>query len=210
MAIRIYLTAFFLWAASFNTHAAIIYESSTLGTTGSGGGFSLNAQYLGTRFTLDSSAHITGIGGHIVTFAGTVWGALFELPAASPSSVLGTDSDLETNALASALFTSTGSSSDLISSVDVTLNAGDYALIFGGNGLFGSTGTGAMPGNDSNLPGASYFFRNGGGTWNENGFSSARFVVEGSFSAVSAPASLVLLSLGLALLGFTRRAQSKA
>lgn len=184
-----------------NAHSTIIHESATLGTTGQSGGLSLSSQFLGSRFSLTETQTITGIGGHIWTQFGSIWGAIIELDTSTsnPSFAPG---NIEANALAFALFESNSGSQDLLESVNVTLGAGDYALVFGNNFFFGSTGSGAMPGGDSDLPGASYFYSNGS-SWTNGGFSNVRFVVEG-VTGVPSPGTLALFAF--ALLGlFTQR-----
>ena len=63
--------------------------------------------------------------------------------------------------------------------VDAILPPGDYALIFGDGGLFGSTGTGFMPSNNTDNPSADYFLKQSGGSWVDNTITQIRFVVEG-------------------------------
>lgn len=45
----------------------------------------------------------------------------------------------------------------MLEPVDVVLPTGDYALIFGSDGLFGANGFGIMPDVNAPLPGATFF-----------------------------------------------------
>jgi hypothetical protein len=202
------LTAAIAVAVGASTaHAATILESATMGPTGNLGGYSLSSQFLGNRFTLTDTYHITAIGGHISTFNGSVWGAIVTLPSAGGLPTA-TASTIETQALVSGLLEDTGNSGDLRVGVDVLLGPGHYALVFGDAGRFGSTGSGAMPtGGQADLPGASYFFWNGS-SWTSGGFSQARFVVEGDLQAVPEPATSMLFGAGLA--GLAARARRRS
>jgi hypothetical protein len=65
-------------------------------------------------------------------------------------------------------------SAQVQSPLALNLAAGTYALVFGG-GLFGSTGSGGAPENDTDIGTPSYFFLSSGPTqWLNNGFSDAR------------------------------------
>ena len=141
----------------FSGHAwtAVIYESATLGATGRLGGAILSdSQFLGSRFSLASSAIVTSIAGHIAGI-GTLFGAIVELcgPNALP-----TGSPLSgTEVVASGTFVATAPSSEQILPLSVLLNPGDYAVIFG-SGQFGATGVGVMPGGVTTIGSPSYFF----------------------------------------------------
>ncbi len=83
--------------------------------------------------------------------------------------------------LASTIFTAPSFSDDVLIPLSVTLPPGDYALVFG-SGLFGATGRGAMPLNNTDIPGsASYFTWNGNlNVWMDTQFRNLRFVVLGN------------------------------
>jgi len=188
-----------------SSRAAIVHESATLGAftpTDFGSLILSNSQFLGSRFELTTTTQITGIGGHLFG-AGNVFGAIVALTGAGALPSFAIPSDIGANALASALIDVTAPSQDILVSlsVPVVLNAGWYALIFGG-GQFGAVGSGAMPANNTDFSGASYFFGNSF-SWQDGGFNNTRFVVQGyAVSPVPVPAALPLFGTGLAILGF--------
>jgi hypothetical protein len=208
--------------------ASIIYESATLGTTGLGGGWSLyDGQFLGSRFTLSSATTITSIAGHI-DGNGTLFGAIVALsgPNALPEGSPFSTSEI----MASGIFAITSPSSEQMLPLNVTLGPGSYGVIFG-SGMFGATGSGAMPQSEIwddttqssfvytgsvDIGTPSYFFwgtftQSDGSSfsnWIDGGFDRARFVVNGDASSVPEPTSLLLLGTGLgglALAGWRRR-----
>lgn len=214
-----------------STNAAIVHESALLGETGlAPGSFDGSAladfQFLGSRFTIGTTTQVTAIGGHILGFdqgqfggVSTLFGAIVPLPAANafPSFSPG---ELESNAIAATVFTPDplNVTVDLLTPLSTTLSPGDYALIFGA-GLFGAgTIQGAMPDNNTDLPGSSYFFCTPcgvGDSWLEDESTpypaNLRFVVEGTHvSEVPVPAAFPLLLGALTALGFFIRLRGKA
>ena len=181
--------------------ATPIYESATLGPVGATSGASLSGQFLGSRFTVTGITQVTSIGGHMLEFGGneTLWGAIIPMTGLLPTFL---PSLIETNVLGSAIFTPTNASNDFFEPLSVTLPPGDYALVFGGNGFFSTTGFGAMPLNNTNTPEGvgSYFFSNQF-FWFNAGFDRARFVVVG----IPEPSTFFLLGAGLLSYGWRRR-----
>jgi hypothetical protein len=147
--------------------------------------------------------NVTDVGGHIdSSVPGTLFAAIIKLtsPTALPVGFPFTGTEL----MASTTFTPPDPSADILTQMSVTLVAGDYALIFGDGGTFGTTSSGAMPANNTDLPGASYFFWTGS-VWLDGGFSNTRFVVVGTAAVVPEPGTLAMFGLGLAGLGLARR-----
>ena len=179
-----------------------ILESATLGPSEFGGGLSIGDSVSnsipGNRFSISERSQITAIGGHLNTYdgvnlfnRGSIWGAIIPMSDFLPAFDA---SEVEANALAHAIFEDDNpSSGDLREPVSLVLNPGDYALIFGGGGLFGTTGQAIMTTTDQvRLPGFSFFFwdgRPGNNVWRDGGTDQApRFVVEG-FAAAGAPSA---------------------
>ncbi|MEM9384942.1 MAG: hypothetical protein AAGA68_07755 [Pseudomonadota bacterium] len=189
--------------------AATLYESATLGETGSNTGFVLDSdQFLGSRFSLSRTSQITAVGGHIDRRSGaTLWGAIVEMSDVLPTFE---PAQIEANVVASVVFTAPDPSDDLLTPLSLVLGPGDYALIFGGGAFFGADGDGVMPSSNTDTADGvgSYFFSIvADNTWFNGGLSNARFVVEGF--VVPVPAALWLLGSGLlasAAIGRRRRA----
>ncbi len=188
------------------SHATIIYESATLGPTGQSGlgiaaGYyhssGLDA-YAGSRFHVnqDEVAQVTAIGGHFFGGdTGTVFGAIVLLsgPDAFPTTVPFNSSEV----IASTVFTPDSPSDDYRIPLSVTLDAGDYALIFGSSTLGASGGNLAMPvSGQSWLPGGNLIIAGTNFGWSSFD-ERARFVVEGVI--VPEPSTLLLLALGMVM-----------
>ena len=206
-------TCIFLLSSLFvssNANGDLVYESATLGAPFGGG---TSVAVTGSWFSITERTRITALGGHlsISNAAGTpdsVWASIVELPrGVLPAN----DFDIEANSLVSGLITtvSHGDSSDRRVNVDTILNPGDYAILIGGRGLFGTNSSAIMPENGTDFPGASYFsqyFDSGAGdfAWDDGTLidrSGTRLVVEGT--AVPEPNSCLLV--GTAILVFASR-----
>ncbi len=184
-------------AMSTSLHAAFIYESATLGATGStNGGTSVNSsQFLGGRFQVTSTVTTTAIGGHF-RGSGTFFGAIVELTSLTdfPDSLTLNSSDV----LGSSVFNVFDPSQEVSVNLSVTLDSGFYAVIFG-SGLFGASGNGNIIANGTQIGDPNFFFRNGTSSFSQGGFSNARFFVTGEEgeAAVPEPASYFLLLVAL-------------
>lgn len=174
--------------------ATTLYQSATMGTSGQTSGVVVNAnQFLGAAFTLPSAAQITAVGGHI-SGTGTLFAAILSLSGSLP-----TGAPFDSSLITDTTFTAPATSQDVVVPLSVTLNAGTYALIFG-SGLFGATGNGAMPTNNTDVVGATYFYWDGVDhfAWFLDTFSNTRFTVYGEI--VPEPSSFGLMAVGVLML----------
>ena len=212
----------------------ILLESAGLGPTGqpTAGLILANTQWGGWRFDIDQRLEVRQIGGHLTTLRGTLFGALVSvnsstgLPDFKPS-------EIEGDAIAGVTFDSGAPSQDFRTRLNVMLEPGSYALVFGGGEdggsgdfpnedffivhppAFGSTGAGRMPFDNIPIPGASdasrFFFANTSDIWIPLDPTSTnsifRFVVEGNSRRVSEPSTLFLL-VGTSLAAFLVRYRS--
>jgi hypothetical protein len=116
-----------------------IFESATLGPSGTSGYGVGVLDYHGVRFELSETASVDAIGGHFLAAdPGNIFGAIVRLtgPSDMPDSV-----DLSTpDVLAHAILSPPTPSGDVSSSLTAQLEPGWYALVFG-SGLFGATGS---------------------------------------------------------------------
>jgi cysteine-rich repeat protein len=174
-------SAIVLTATAQAALAGTIHESALMGTPSQGGGSSLNTQLIGSRFSVTEAVRISAIGGHIVHYTfepGLLFGAIVALssPTALPSGA-----PFDGSTMASTTFSGLFPSADIRVPMDVILPPGDYAVIFGAGGHFGATGQGAMPQNNTAVPGSDdqFFWSSGGLFWVDSGTgSNRRFVVE--------------------------------
>jgi hypothetical protein len=192
--------------------AAILYESGTLGPTGilQGSVAATNVNqsvYPGVRFHLSQPVITSQIGGHFVSASGgTFFGAIVELESDTDfpdSSDLSTADVLGTTSLA---FPAT--SAEVFGDLEVRLNPGWYALVFG-SGRFGTSGDGAAPRNNPDIGTPSYIGHEPNVQWVnldifQTSFVDHRFVVTGII--VPEPSS-ILISLGLAIVLLRRTNQ---
>lgn len=182
--------------------ASSIHESSTfeLCPVGFSCGTSIfDMQYLGSRFHVNQTVHVTGVGGYL---SGSGFGnqQIFAaiLSLASPTALpIGHPID-PGELVAATAFDPGRPGSDVRTPLSATLAPGDYALVFG-SGQFGATGDAALEATGTPLPGNSILL------WNDQGFGFAwldvgefgvRFVVEADtvFAEANGLASTALLN----------------
>lgn len=203
----------------FTAQSAVVYESATLGRTGHSAGYSLSAvNFIGSRFELSVTTRVDSIGGHLAG-SGTIWGAIFTLADAMTAFPdPGSATDPAGFSLAHAIldprsmFSTDRVVGDLIGG-SVALDPGAYAIVLGGGSFFGANSGGYMP--DAPLTGSvnigspTYFFRSSTSRlWREGGISPVRFEVNGE--AVPAPATLALLGVSIAGMGYAKRKRHRS
>ncbi|MEQ9668027.1 hypothetical protein [Coleofasciculus sp. G2-EDA-02] len=218
--ISIAVAALIMFGGSTTAQAStLILESVPFDSvdTGSRGGTDVDAdQFLGWRFDLNSRLNVTDIGGTFFGFSSipnrNIFGAIISLngidalPLGNPF--------LPEEVLAVTTLTTPIGHNDLLTPLEVRLEPGNYALVFG-SGLFGATGSSVMSFLQGSPRSSSVFF------WDVdtpplearwvNTVSPNRFVIVGSTSVPET--SPVLSFLCVVTLGFgsalLRRHQGK-
>ena len=187
--------------ATSQANGDILFESGTLGVTGipreSATATNVNQfVYPGVRFYLSQPAITSQIGGHFVSeSSGTFFGAIVVLEDANdfPNS-----SDLSTlDVLGTTSLTFPVPSAEVFGNLEIQLDPGWYALVFG-SGLFGTSGDGAALRNNPDIGDPSYIGYGPNLNWFnleifQTHFVDHRFVVTGNF--VPEPSTLTLLLL---------------
>jgi hypothetical protein len=126
----------------------VILETASMGLPAADlGGIAINSsQFLGARFHINQPAAITRVGGHFTTgqngTGGDIFAAIAQLagPSAFPTGLPFTPGEVLANTL---IAMPTGLSAEVLVPLSVTLQPGDYLLVFG-SGLFGATGEGSL------------------------------------------------------------------
>jgi len=151
------------------------YQSADMGAPDYFGGFAVtSSQFLGSRFTVTDTIQVCEVGGHIAG-PGVFFAAIIEMDDALPT---GSPFD-RAKVVATTTFFASSQSSDVLTPLDVVLEPGNYALVFG-SGLFGASGSGYMPWNNLETPeGQGSFFRWDGDdmAWQNSAQEGKRFVV---------------------------------
>jgi hypothetical protein len=187
-----------------SANAEIIFESGTLGPTGATFGDLQTATVPGTnvnslvfpgvRFELSQAVDTSQIGGHFVErMSGTFFGAIIKLDDENdfPNS-----SDLSTSDVrGTATLTFPDPSAEAFGNLNLSLEAGWYALVFG-SGLFGASGSGGTVRNGMDIGDPSYIAFEPNLQWFnldilQNPVNNFRFVVMGRF--IPEPSTIVLL-----------------
>lgn len=199
--------------------ADTIFESGTLGPTGLPQG-SVSATnitfsvFTGVRFELTQPVLTAQVGGHFVsTTNGTFFGAIVALDDENDFPDSG---DLSTpDVLGAATLTFPVPSAEVFGDLEVSLDPGWYALVFG-SGLFGTGSDGAAPRNGMDIddpmyvgwqPGAGF----GWGNLNNPIFRDHRFVIRGSIvpepasACIAIAATCLVANFGLGRISARRR-----
>jgi hypothetical protein len=183
------------WAAR-HADADILFESGTLGPmgipfSGLGGGTAPGSSgvtpnvFSGVRFQLLQSATTTSVGGHFVdspTSGDTFFGAIVRLDDQTDFPDSG---NLSTpDVLGTTLITFPNLSAEVFGDLELEMDPGWYALVFG-SGLFGATGSGAAVLNNPDIESPSYIAFVPGSAWIEvstlpGPFQNYRLVVLGN------------------------------
>jgi hypothetical protein len=162
---------------------SVTLESAPLDAPNFIGGLSvIPSQFLGWRFQLTDTLQVTDIGGHLGSTSpnNEIFGAIVSLsePNAFPQSNPFQPGEV----LAATTLNPSFPTNDVTVPLSVTLNPGNYALVFG-SGLFGASGDAYMPYNDSANGSASLFsYVNDFGWRNIIYRATLRFVVKGEIS----------------------------
>jgi hypothetical protein len=197
-------------------NAAILYESGTLGPTGVpfsglGGGTAPGSSgvtpnlFSGVRFQLLQPAKTTRVGGHFVhnpSSGNTFFGAIVRLDNGDdfPDSGNLSTSDVK----GTSLLTFSVLSAEVFGDLELHLDPGWYALVFG-SGLFGADGSGAAVLNNPDIGSPSYIAHQTGAGWIElstlpGPFRNFHLVVEGTIVPEPTGVTMVILAV-FALLG---------
>lgn len=143
-------------AAASSANASTIFETATFTGVDTGEYIVSDTRYFGVAFTLNQTTEITGIGGQFGGFpSGTIFGAIVSLPSADSFPDF-TPSAIEANSLADVVFAAPSDTTDLTESLNITLSAGTYGVVFG-SGAFGAEGFGGL-GDGNNRVGSPNFF----------------------------------------------------
>lgn len=231
--LRIISICFAVFPCAIHCQAAMILETASPGPTPfSSGATAIGSPWMAARFVVSEPTQITSVGGHLRGTStngdtNTLFAAILELDnsTAFPYDGLITDrlaGIKDEDVVAHTIFNLPTYASQHISlPLSVIVSPGDYALVFG-SGLFGATGSGAMPANNpANLDQLSLMgwwesiYRPSTGErlwrWNNQNFvyqgNARRFIVEGF--AVPEPSTLATISMALlAAMAFARSRHS--
>ncbi len=162
---------------------SVTLESAPLDAPNFIGGLSvIPSQFLGWRFQVTDTLQVTDIGGHLGSTSpnNEIFGAIVSLsePNAFPQSNPFQPGEV----LAATTLNPSFPTNDVTVPLSVTLNPGNYALVFG-SGLFGASGDAYMPYNDTANEAASLFDYVDGFGWRNIIYrATLRFVVKGEIS----------------------------
>jgi hypothetical protein len=167
-------------AVATSADAKTIFETATFTGVDTGEYIVSDTRYFGVAFTLDQTTEITGIGGQFGGFPdGEIFGAIVSLPSATSLPDF-TPSTIEANSLAHVVFAAPADTTDLTETVDVTLGAGTYGVVFG-SGAFGAEGFGGLGDGNNSIGSPNFFtyFQFDSNSWEGASLDGARITVSG-------------------------------
>jgi hypothetical protein len=209
-----------LFAVGVPASGGVLYQTATMGVPSSAGLSITQLQFLGARFTLNSSSVISDIIGEIGSFGGgnpEMFMALFQLsgPDTFPSNVVGTP--FANAPLYSTTFNASSPGGDISFPVSLSVQPGTYAVVFG-TGLFGASTAGTAGGympfgvSSGNVvqPGAdliTWYDDTGAqnsslAKWHNGTNQGERFVVQGD--TTPEPGSALLIGSGITAMALLR------
>jgi hypothetical protein len=157
------------------------FETATLGATGQFLGDNVDgSQFVGAKFTVSDFVRVTSVGGHVTADTNPLFVAI------NPLNVV---TGLPNNtSLSDAIFATTFDapypSGQVTITTDFCLPPGRYSIMMGA-GLFGATGYGAMPDDNTDIGSPQYFFLQNG-FWYNGVIDNVRFFVNGSSDSTCA------------------------
>jgi hypothetical protein len=186
-------------------HGDVFFQSASLNADPSGGTSLISDQWLGVRFEVDQPLDVTSVGGELIYCTGTLFGAIVSLggPTGLPPGQEFDGANVVAETTFTAPDTGNGVVNDYQTPLPVTLDPGEYGLVFGSE-AFGATGTGAMTFN-TNIGNPSYFdWYPPQGGWVQGAFYPTRFVIDGTVVPEPVPSSMLAAAF-LAVLAFRPR-----
>jgi hypothetical protein len=178
---------------------ALLYTNALMGEPNQAGGASIHGgQFTGVRFQLPLGAMIDHVGGHLTGSGGgngMIFAAIMRLSSSSdyPNSPSLSTSDVLGHTTFSPPF---GSADIAVPIGPIAAPPGTYALVLG-SGLFGATGFGALPTNNTVIGTPDLFqYQSPGPGWGELGPEPNRMTVYG---VVPEPAGVCAVAIFLAM-----------
>jgi hypothetical protein len=203
------LAALLALSGANHANAATIFESGTLGPTGVSWEDVFNQVVLaenvksnafnGVRFELTQPVRTTEVGGHFVAPPDTDTTFFAAIIALDSEFDFPDSEDLSTpDVLGATVLSILDTSAELSNNLDLVLNPGWYALVFG-SGLFGANGNGGALLNNFDIGSPSYIGFLSGFGWGSR-LSGKRYFVNGEI--IPEPTSVGLMSFLCLLLFF--------
>lgn len=172
-----------LWVGAPAHAQVVLYQTARNASQGQAYGYALNAnQYLGVRFENLEPWLVTDVGGHFFQNEGVGPGLFAAIVDLEGPDDLPRDDQLS-DAIWSSTFQAPLYSQDVLVPSGVVLYPGWHALVFGGGGLFGSTGGGGVAAYDVTI-GDPKWIRWQQGVWEASNVPDKRFFLLGLVQCV--------------------------